>query len=84
MEWTNAEAVRIFPNPAESYFVLSNLQAREGDRVELLDPLGRSVYQLEIGKMDGKSLRVQPGSELPSGVYWVRLGDTLLGQLQWK
>lgn len=59
--------LKIYPNPVNSNFVISGLQA--GSRIELINVLGETVF-VQVCNDNSESINVQ---ELPTGSYFVRI-----------
>ena len=74
---SNGSLLQVMPNPATSQAdVLFNLQHTGQVRLELLDPLGRTVQVVHDGNMArGAHRLLLPIAGLSSGVYLVRIQD---------
>lgn len=70
------EQVRLYPNPTSGLFQLelSVSQATRLD-VDIVNVLGQSVLREDLGQVNGQVVRPYDLSQLPSGMYFVRLSS---------
>ena len=69
-EYNTKSDFRIFPNPAEDFITVQTL---EGSNVQIFDVLGLEVKSVGTG-LDLSTQRIDI-SHLPSGVYFIKIGD---------
>ena len=65
-----AAAIKLFPNPSSNRFVIQNESEQNMQSVQLLDVLGRQVYQWD--NITSPSFEVNI-SAVPKQVYWVKI-----------
>ena len=71
-DYASLEAIRIYPNPANNQFAISNVQFAISS-VELFDALGKRVlFQQQVSN---RNLQTFDVSGLDAGIYFVRISD---------
>lgn len=65
----------VFPNPAASQVTVTGPTDPEwsGGHLEMVDPLGRTVWSREMTALDANRRWTIPVDELPAGVYYMRI-----------
>lgn len=66
----NADNVKVYPNPAADYLMISTDESLADDQITVFDLNGREVYRQRLGS---RSMRIDV-STWSSGVYYVRIG----------
>ncbi|MEM6317028.1 MAG: T9SS type A sorting domain-containing protein [Bacteroidota bacterium] len=61
--------LKLYPNPTNGWLLLQR-NAVEVERVEVVDALGKVVFQENLGKNDFQAFDLQ---HLPKGTYWLKI-----------
>ena len=78
----NPNAIHVFPNPFNEEINIELLLTEPADvQIEILDLLGQSIGETQTQYHSGglQQLKINTGSELPAGIYFVRVrsGNTI-------
>lgn len=68
-----SEDIQFYPNPASDYIKIENLTRMNSDNIEIINMVGERVL---AQKLDNSGIVDVSG--LPSGVYYVKIGDNVL------
>jgi hypothetical protein len=68
----SVSAITMYPNPASERIYIKSAEISKVSRVEVINSLGNIVRQLENPQAVGSELSVRV-SDLPSGIYFVRV-----------
>lgn len=72
----NSAKYNIYPNPADDYFTIEYIEGRIGNKIELVDIVGKTVFSQTINNEKARQeIRI---NELPEGVYFCRIYDEKL------
>ncbi|MCF8246997.1 MAG: T9SS type A sorting domain-containing protein [Saprospiraceae bacterium] len=70
------QCINVFPNPSNGHFIIENKMPSEPLDVEVWDRVGRLVFAEKTKVVERSKFDI---SELPSGVYWLKI--RLLGEI---
>ncbi len=69
-EYSILSGIKVYPNPASDILTFDFQDAvQESTTIQILDVMGRTVYEMEIAEITSDSRIKTDVSELPSGIY---------------
>ncbi len=77
-ELNKLSGIKLFPNPNSGTFTLKgDIGSNEEMKIDILNAVGQLVYRDEVSTTNGTiNKTIDMGSDLPSGVYMLRLNTT--------